>query len=154
MTAATQTTALHETIRMERTYNATPARVFEAWRDPKARERWSRPSPDFEVVYDQTEFKEGGLDIVRCGGKRDLRFFAPVRYLEIVPDARIIMAESMADNGKFRAASLVTIEFEEKGKATLLKVTLQVSAFDGPEMHDGYRSGWNAVLDNLASEFK
>jgi uncharacterized protein YndB with AHSA1/START domain len=154
MTAATQTRILHDAIAMERTFNASPARVFAAWESVEARLRWSIPFPEAGAAYHQAEFKVGGLDIMRCGPKNDMRFLAHVRYLEILPDARIVMAESVAEDGKIRAASLITIEFEPAGKATKQTVTMQVSAFDGSDMLDGYRTGWTAALDNLAREFQ
>lgn len=153
MTASQQVPAVHDSLTLERTYNASTARVFEAWRDVKARERWSKPSADTEIVYDQAEFKVGGLDIVRCGFKGNLRYSARVRYLEIIPDARIVMAESVAEDGITRAVSLVTVEMAPEGKSTRLKVTLQISALDGPDMLQGYRDGWEPTLDNLANEF-
>lgn len=159
MTAATQTGMLHDTITMERTYNASPARVFAAWESVEARLRWSIPFPEAGAAYDQAEFKVGGLDIMRCGLKDDMRFLAHVRYLEILSDRRIVMAERVAEDGKIRAASLITIQFEQAGpnadaRATRQTVTMQISAFDGSDMLDGYRSGWATALDNLAREFQ
>jgi uncharacterized protein YndB with AHSA1/START domain len=158
MTAATQAKMLHDTIVMERTYNTSPARVFAAWESVEARLRWSIPFPEAGAVYDQAEFRVGGLDIMRCGPRDDMRFLAHVRYLEILPDRRIVMAERVAEDGKIRAASLITIEFEpvdpkSDARATKQTVTMQVSALDGSDMLDGYRSGWTAALDNLADEF-
>lgn len=146
-------TLAQETIILERTYKATPARVFEAWRDPVARERWSKPSDDTGLVYEQADFRVGGEDISRCGPKDDMRFLARVRYLEIVPDARIVVAESIAENGKMSAASLIVIDFEAVGQSTRMTVTMHVSGLDGPEFVEGYREGWNPTLDNLAKEF-
>ncbi|HEY7798860.1 MAG TPA: SRPBCC domain-containing protein [Hyphomonadaceae bacterium] len=154
MTTDTQTRMLHDTIVMERTYNASPARVFAAWESVEARLRWSVPFPEAGAAYDQAEFKVGGLDIMRCGHKDDMRYLAHVRYLEILPDRRIVMAERVAECGEIRAASLITIEFEPAGKATKQTVTMQVSAFDGSDMLDGYSTGWTAALDNLAKEFE
>ena len=37
-------TIAHATIVMERTYNAAPARVFQAWGDVEARKRWAAPA--------------------------------------------------------------------------------------------------------------
>lgn len=153
MTTETQTKTLHDTIVLERTYNASPARVFAAWESVEARLRWSVPYESAGAAYDQTEFRVGGLDIMRCGNKDDMRYKAHVRYLEILRDARIVMAESVAEDGKTRAASLITIEFEPVGKATKQTVTMQVSALDGPGMIEGYNEGWGAALDNLAREF-
>ena len=159
MTAAAQIKMLHDTITMERTYNASPARVFAAWESVEARLRWSVPFPEAGAAYDQAEFKVGGLDIMRCGPKNDMRFLARVRYLEIISDKRIVMAESVAEGGTFRAASLITIVFEPAGansaaKATKQTVTIQVSALDESNMLDGYRTGWTAALDNLTREFQ
>lgn len=157
MTATAQTRMLHDAITMERTYNASPARVFAAWESLEARLRWSIPFPAAGAAYDQAEFRAGGLDIMRCGPKDDMRFLAHVRYLEILPDRRIVMAESVAEDGTIRAASLITVQFEPAGpkpaKATKQTVTMQISALDGTDMLDGYRSGWTAALDNLAKEF-
>ncbi len=153
MTPAMQTKTLHDKIVMERTYNASPARVFAAWESVEARLRWSIPWPETDAAYERAEFKVGGLDIMRCGPKGDMRFRAHVHYLEILPDARIVMAESVAEDGKVRAASLITIEFEPADKATKQTVTMQVFALHGPDMLDGYSIGWTAALDNLANEF-
>ncbi len=153
MTAATQTRMLHDKIVMERVYNASPARVFAAWESVEARLRWSIPFPEAGAAYDQAEFKVGGLDIMRCGLKSDMRFLAHVRYLEIIKDARIVMAESIAEDGTIRAASLITVELEPADKDTKQTVTMQVSAIDGADMLDGYRVGWTAALDNIAKEF-
>ena len=154
MTAATPTRTLHDTITLERTYNASPARVFAAWESVEARLRWSIPFPEAGAAYDQAEFRVGGLDIMRCGAKDDMRFLAHVRYLEILPGRRIVMAERIAEDGTSRAASLITIEFEAAGKLTKQTVTMQVSAVDGSGMLDGYSVGWTAALDNLANEFR
>lgn len=153
MTATTQIKTLHDKIVLERTYNASPARVFAAWESVEARLRWSVPFPEAGAAYDQAEFKVGGLDIMRCGHKDDMRYLAHVRYLEILPHQRIVMAESVAEDGITRAASLITIELEAVGKATKQTVTMQVSAFDGAGMIEGYNEGWGAALDNLAREF-
>lgn len=142
-----------ETVVMERTYRASPARVFAAWGDVEARKRWSVPSPDVIMVYDRADFRVGGVDDARCGAPDDLRFRAVVHYLEITPDRRIIFAEHVTESGMPRAASLITVDLEPQGADTKLLLTLQISSIDGPEMLQGYRQGWEPTLDNLANEF-
>ena len=153
MNAITRIRTLHDTIILERIYKASPARVFAAWESVEARLRWSTPFPTAGAAYDQSEFRVGGLDIMRCGAKDDMRYKAHVRYLEILRDARIVMAESVAEDGITRAASLITIELEPAGEATKQTVTMHVSAFDGTGMIEGYHEGWGAALDKLAQEF-
>lgn len=152
MTTAPQTPALHDIIKMERAYKTAPARVFAAWADAKARQRWGSPGPDEIIVYDKADFRVGGEDISRCGPQGDLRYRARVRYMEIIADARIVMAEHVSESGVSRAAALITVELEPVGAETTLKLTMQIFAFDA-EMTGGYQMGWTAALDNLAKEF-
>jgi uncharacterized protein YndB with AHSA1/START domain len=141
-----------ETVVLERSYRATPARVFAAWHDVEARKRWSVPSPDVQIVYDKADFHVGGFDDSRCGSAEDMRFRAVVLYLEITQDKRIIFAEHVTEAGIARAASLITVDLTPKGNETLLQLTMQISSIDGPEMLQGYRDGWTPTLENLARE--
>jgi uncharacterized protein YndB with AHSA1/START domain len=153
MTIATEAGTAHDTIVMERTYKASPQRVFAAWASVEARERWSPPSPEIRVVYDSHNFRVGGIDVVRCGESGDMRFLAHVWYADIIPDRRIVMAERVSEAGKRVSAALITVELRPSGRDTLLALTLQITAIDGSDMLAGYRQGWGAALDNLASEF-
>jgi len=142
----------HDTIRMERTYRASPERVFDAWRDVAARLRWSRPSPHVEIVYDKAEFRVGGEDVTRCGSAGDLRYVAKVRYLEIEDDSRIVFAEHVAEDGVSKAAALIDVTLAPAGRETRLILTMQIAAFDSADMLHGYRQGWTPALENLANE--
>lgn len=149
---ATKAKTVHDTIVLERTYKASPARVFAAWADVEARKRWSKPNAATDIVYDRHEFRVGGLDVVRCGEKGDLRWHAEVRYLDIAENARIVCAESISEAGKRAACAMVTVELTATGKDTHQTVTLQIAALDGGGMIAGYREGWDPTLDNLADE--
>jgi uncharacterized protein YndB with AHSA1/START domain len=153
MNATTLARVFHDTIVMERTYRASPARVFAAWRSVEARQRWSRPSPDVEFVYEQHDFRVGGLDVARCGSPGDLRYCAEVRYMEIVEHTRIVFSERVTEADVARAAALIDVSMEAMGAETRMVVSMHVAAFDTPEMLQGYRDGWTPALDNLANEF-
>lgn len=143
----------HETLTFERTYEASPKRVFAAFADVKVRERWSAPSDTAAVVYSQANFAIGGEDVFRCGGKDDLRFSGKVRYEDIIDDQRIIFAETISTGGKLLSVSLVTWELLPVKQGTRVIVTDQLTALDGADMAAGTRLGMNAALDNLAREF-
>ena len=112
MSTETLARVFHDTIVMERTYRASPARVFAAWKSVEARQRWSGPSPDVDFVYEQHDFRVGGLDIARCGAPGDLRYCAEVRYMEITPDARIVFSERVTEADIPRAAALIDVSME------------------------------------------
>ncbi|MDP3739908.1 MAG: SRPBCC family protein [Hyphomonadaceae bacterium] len=144
---------VHETVVLERTYKASPARVFAAWESVEARLRWSKPYPDTGLAYDAHDFRVGGKDILRCGPADDLRFHAEVYYLDIVPGKRLIFSERINEAGKPMATALLTVEFRAKGQDTHQLVTMQIAALDGSDMVEGYKQGWEPTLDNLAKEF-
>ncbi|WP_429911618.1 SRPBCC domain-containing protein [Glycocaulis sp.] len=144
-------TLSHDTVRFDRSYDATPEQVFAAWADSEAMSRWAVPGPDHELRYETSDFRVGGRDLARCGAKGDLRFQAEVLYLDIVQNERIVLAETISEDGKPMCAALVSVSLAADGKGTRQIVTCQVTEFV-PGMADGYRHGYGASLDNLAGE--
>jgi uncharacterized protein YndB with AHSA1/START domain len=146
-------TLAHATLVMERTYNASPARVFAAWESSEARARWSAPTPEVVIKYEKADFREGGRDVVHCiePGKAD--FVAQVIYLDIRVGRRIVFAEDVSNGSARVSAALISIELSPAGAATRLLLTVQIAAIE-PDMVAGYQFGWSAALDNLAKEFE
>jgi uncharacterized protein YndB with AHSA1/START domain len=148
------TSLAHATIVMERVYNASPARVFAAWENVEARERWSAPSPEIRIKHETADFREGGRDVSRCiePGKAD--YVADIVYLDIRRDRRIVFAETVANAGARVSAALISVEITPKDAGARLLLTIQMASFDGVDMAAGYNEGWSAALDNLALEFR
>jgi len=146
------TTLLHATLVMERRYNASPARVFDAWANVEARKRWSAPTPEIAIEYEASDFREGGRDVSYCieNGKR--AHVAEVTYLDIRQDQSIVFAEAVSLHGKKLSTALISVELLPHGAGTELLLTIQIAAFDA-QMEDGYQFGWSAALDGLAKEF-
>jgi uncharacterized protein YndB with AHSA1/START domain len=80
---------------MQRDFQAARARVFRAWADPVARSRWAIPKQEWESVEQTHDFRVGGNEVSRLGPRGDPYLRAETHYLDIVPDARIIMAGTM-----------------------------------------------------------
>lgn len=147
------TAIAHATLVMERTYNASPARVFSAWADVEARKRWSAPADNIRIEYEAAEFREGGRDFSRCIEPGDADYTAQVHYIDIKPDRRIVFAEDVAHGDTRVSAALISVELAPRGPGAHLQLTMQIASFDGAEMEKGYQFGWSAALDNLAKEF-
>lgn len=147
------TTIAHATIVMERTYKAAPARVFQAWQDRKARERWMAPDETIQVKYEDTDFRPGGRDVARCIEADGAESLAAVYYLDIRRDQRIVFTEAVAMNNANVSAALISVELAPADAGTHQRVTLQVASFDDSGMEKGYEHGWGMALDNLAKEF-
>jgi uncharacterized protein YndB with AHSA1/START domain len=148
----TQRTLAHGTLVMERAYKASPQRVFAAWESVEARERWAAPTPDVEIKYVEADFREGGRDISRCTGNGQPIWEATIHYLDIQRDRRIVFSELVTGDGRRESAAMVGVELWPTPEGAHLYLTLQITAFDGAPMIEGYEYGWGAALDNLAKE--
>jgi uncharacterized protein YndB with AHSA1/START domain len=147
------TTITHATIVMERTYDAAPARVFNAWADVEARRRWSAPADNIRIEYEASDFREGGRDVSRCIEPGNEDYVASVTYIDIKRDQRIAFVEDVAHGKRRVSAALISVELAPKGAATHLLLTMQIASFDASGMEQGYQFGWSSALDNLAKEF-
>ncbi|MDE2166293.1 MAG: SRPBCC domain-containing protein [Alphaproteobacteria bacterium] len=59
----------HATLVFERVCAAPVERVFAAFANPAERASWGAPSETAAFVYDEVDFREGGVDVFRCGDK-------------------------------------------------------------------------------------
>jgi uncharacterized protein YndB with AHSA1/START domain len=142
-------TLQHATITLEHSYPTPPERVFSEFADPSARARWSAPSSD-ALIYDEADFPIDGRDTFRCGPKGDPKFRGETRYLDIVPNRRVISNETVDMDGQRLAVAPTTLDFELTDAGTKLTVTLQIVSFVGSEMIRSYESGSKSALKNLA----
>ncbi len=140
---------VHATLVFERDVPATVEDVFVAFADAKARTQWGPASAKDAIVYDQEEFREEGLDRFRCGPKESPTIHGRTRYLEIIPNRRIVSSETISIGGQRLCASLTTVELRLTGNTTKLKSTTQLASFVGHDMIRGHENGYNGALDNL-----
>ena len=144
----TTRSAQHGTIRLERRYKASPARVFAAWAEPKARAKWDVPGR--WVIAEQTfDFREGGREVKRFGPKGDPRLVADTLYLDIVPQRRIVFSYSMTSRGTPISVSLTTIEISTDEKDTHLLLIEQIVFLDGNDNAANREEGLASMLDKI-----
>jgi uncharacterized protein YndB with AHSA1/START domain len=146
----TQRTVVHDTIVTERNYDASPNRVFAAWRDPATKREWFAEGEGWRVEEYGLDFRVGGREhgLFRRAEGPDTR--NETVYLDIVPDRRIVMAYTMAVDDAIISASLGTVEFETVGAGTRLIYTEQGAFFDGTDGPSSREHGWRALLESLA----
>lgn len=147
------TAIAHVTIVMERTYKANPTRVFAAWESVEARERWSAPTDEIRIKYEEADFREGGRDVVRCIEKEGPDFLATVHYLDIRRGESLVFTECVARGNANLSAALICVELSPAGAGAALKLTMQIAGLGGSGMEQNYHYGWSLALDNLGKEF-
>ena len=130
---------------IERTYDATPARTFRAFTDPAAKARWFVGPPEWKQIERSIDLRIGGVErlVGEFPGGRTSAFTA--RYLDIVPDQRIVYVYDMHLSGTFISSSLATVEIEAAGKGARLRFTEQAVFVDGYN-DDGSRERGTTLL--------
>ncbi|HEV2902042.1 MAG TPA: SRPBCC family protein [Gaiellaceae bacterium] len=145
----TERSVTHATFAVERSYAATPARVFAAWADPVAKARWFGGS-DWEHELD---FRVGGRE-VSSGPIDGTVYTFSARYQDIVPDVRIVYAYDMHMGETRTSVSLATVELTPDGEGTRLVFTEQGAFLDGLDDPTQRESGTGSLLDALGKELE
>lgn len=146
--AATPRTTTHEHFTLERTYDASPAAVFAAWADVKAKQEWFSGPDEWDVEHN-LDFRIGGREWIRMRSPDGDEYTCAAEYHDIVPDERIVYSYTMDRKGRRLSASLTTVEFRPSGGKTKLVLTEADVFFDGKPAHDGYSGGLKRSLESL-----
>lgn len=147
----TQRSVTHATFTLERTYDAPPKRVFNAFADPAVKALWFAGPDDWENEVPEFDFRVGGREanVGRPKGGPLSSFEA--RYYDIVPDERIIFAYDMLSDDKRISVSLTTIELEPAGNGTRLTFTEQGAFLEGYDDPSQRERGTRDLLDALGA---
>ena len=150
----TQRSAVHATFCIEKVYDATPARVFQAFADQGQKDRWFG-GPDEWTRDERTfDFRVGGRETNVGGpvGQPPHGFFA--LYQDIVPDQRIVYTYDMKIGDKRISVSLATVEIRPEGQGARLVVTEQGVFLDGYDDAGSREHGTRWLIDKLGDALK
>ena len=145
----TERSVTHATFVLERTYPASPARVFAAWADPSVKSRWfAGDEAPSEFTLD---FRVGGREINRGVGPDGRTYTYEARYQDIVPDQRILYAYDMYLDATRISVSLGTVQIEPAESGTRLTYTEQGAFLDGHDTPAAREQGTRELLDALGA---
>jgi uncharacterized protein YndB with AHSA1/START domain len=144
-------TVAHATFAIERSYEASPARVFAAWADPEAKRRWFGPN-GAQGAY-ELDFRIGGQERSRLEHE-GATYTYDATYQDIVPDERIVYAYDMHRDDTRMSVSLATVELSPSGAGTRLLFTEQAAFLDGQDTPAERERGTGSLLENLDAELQ
>jgi uncharacterized protein YndB with AHSA1/START domain len=149
------TPAIHKTFTIERTYEASPERVFRAHSDPEKKRRWFAEGEGFVVDSYTLDFRAGGFERTRFRfGQDGPPMTNDCLYFDIVADRRIVFAYHMTIGGAPLSSSVATIELEPDGAGTRMRFTEHTVFLDGKDASAGRREGTLQLLERLARELE
>jgi uncharacterized protein YndB with AHSA1/START domain len=154
---ATMTPIRHDTIVLSRRLDRPRASVFAAFADDATRRRWIR-MPGHDATY-RHDFRVGGGEdaastFVFPDGRTE-RLANRLRYLDIVPDERVVMVSESIVDDVLRWAALTTVELADDDGDSILSWTEQAAftTYSGTGDDDlaHLRGGISLRLNGLAA---
>ena len=152
-----ESSIIHHTFVVERTYEKSASQVFAALADPAKKRLLFAESDRHDVEVFDLEFRVGGRERATFRFKAGtpfagLSYGCDNLYLDIVDGRRVVMASMMEFGGKPISASLITFELVASEAGTRLIVTHQGAYFEGADGPDRRHQGWRDILDRLDRE--
>jgi uncharacterized protein YndB with AHSA1/START domain len=134
----------HDSFTLQRVYPSSMADVWSAWSSREKKAEWLGNSAL------EMDFRPGGME---RGTFRDAmgEHVNETRYFEIDEARRIVLAYSMAVDGRVHTVSLTTVVFTDANPGTRLLYTEQMCIIPPSDSREGREHGWNVLLDALGS---
>jgi uncharacterized protein YndB with AHSA1/START domain len=140
--------AQHATFVIERTYPASPARVWSAWADPHKKLQWFGPK---ELKGEHhMEFRVGGRERMSVRTPDGALYLFDSCYRDIVEPQRFVHTYEMFLNEQRMSVSVATVELQAAGDGhTTLTLTEQGVFLDGLDTPAAREHGTRELLDAL-----
>lgn len=143
----------HELV-LERTFDAPPARVFQAWTDPEMLKKWFAPKP-FTTPEAILDVRTGGASLIVMRDAEGNDYPNAGVYLEVVPNRRLVSTDAYvaAWVPSERPFMTMDLNFEDLGDGRT-KATYIISHWteEARQQHIemGFTEGWGQCADQLA----
>jgi uncharacterized protein YndB with AHSA1/START domain len=133
------------TLRIERTYEAPAAAVFDAWTSEEVLRRWWYTEVGWEVSEASVDLRVGGtVRVVMRDPAKDMDVGGSGTYTEVDPPRRLAFTWTW-DGQSHR--TLIEIDFEEREGATTVRFT-QSGLWDDEAFRD-HEDGWTKLFNRL-----
>jgi uncharacterized protein YndB with AHSA1/START domain len=134
-------------LKIVRTFNASPEVVYRAWTDPKVIEKWFAPL-DMSTPIAEVDLKVGGKYRIGMKSPEGELYVATGIYREIIPNEKLKFTWQWETSPSDPSDTLVTVEFKKSGKGTKLVFTHENFATE--ELAKEHREGWEGTLSKLS----
>jgi uncharacterized protein YndB with AHSA1/START domain len=133
-------------LRLERTYDAAPEVVFDAFTDPEAQQELYADAPDW-IVEATCDLRVGGRWSIAFGPPGDTPARETNVFQVVERPRRLVYASTMAMPDGSNIDTTMEVTFEEEAGRT--RLTIVQRGFPTPERRDEFAGGWSSILDRL-----
>jgi uncharacterized protein YndB with AHSA1/START domain len=149
------TPAVRGAFTVERTFKATPAQVFKAFTDERAKSRWfAGGGDDPKFVEREMDVRPGGREVAVGKWKSGKTSRFDAFYFDVVPDRRLVYAYEMHLDARKISVSLACVEIEPHPVGVRLKVSEQAVFLDGYDDAGSREHGTNYLMDKLVASLE
>jgi uncharacterized protein YndB with AHSA1/START domain len=145
------TPVFHDTFTLNRSWAATPSRVFSAWSDLPLKRQWFAPPPGRWTEIRRTiEFHRGGREIHE-GRFNDsgMTTLYEGRFHLIEDNARLVFSYDLHLSDTFHSVTLATLVLMPKGARTDVTYTEQIAFLDGNDGTAQRKEGTEFGFDRI-----
>ena len=139
----------HTTLTIERHFNASLPKVFNAWAIAEQKRQWFACHGDWTPLEFRLDFRAGGSESNRIASTDGVVHTCQARYIDIVENERIIYAFDMMLDDKRISVSLATVTFTPEPARTKMSFVEQVVFLDGYGDNGSRLMGTEIGFDNL-----
>ncbi|MGN6125913.1 MAG: SRPBCC family protein [Humibacter sp.] len=139
----------HDTMVLERHYEADTARVFDAWANQDAKRVWFQGGEPADGSEYRLDFRVNGHEISRGVAPDGNVYTYDAEYRDIVPNERIVYVNHMLRGDTRISVSLTSVEFLADGSGTKLVLTEHGVYLDGGDKPEYRTKGISDQLDAL-----
>ncbi len=133
-------------LRIERSFEASPEEVFDAWTNPEVLKRWWAVHPDGRTPVAEVDLRPGGRYRLSMEGPDGERHTVQGEYSQVDRPRRLVYSwQWELDAGGLGPASTVTVDFQERGEQT--DVVLEHTGLPDSASRDRHAQGWSACMD-------
>lgn len=156
MTNATAHGVVHGEFHIERSFDASPQRVFRAFADPAAKALWfTGTAGKWQLIERVLDFRIGGREVLKGQWSQGALTTFDAVYHDIIADQRIIYSYSMFMDARKLSVSLATIQIHAAaGGGAHLKVSEQGAFLDGFDDAGARECGTGSLLDALGATLR
>jgi uncharacterized protein YndB with AHSA1/START domain len=139
----------HATFVIERNFKAGPAKVFDAFANPKSKAQWFGGPDEWDKSDNAFDFRVGGKESVSGGPPGGTVHTYNAEYWDIVANERIVSSYEMLMDKRRISVSLATMEFKPNASGTTFVLSEQGIFLDGYDDAGERERGTRELLDQL-----